>query len=113
MTGERGQPEERPFLQQAQGNDRAVFGGKRKRRPTLGLVVPKFDPGIVRRKVELLAEFDVLLYPAETALTRARIEQSIMPTPIAALARQILKMETRSAPRPALRLEGLDDGVRL
>ena len=45
--------------------------------------------------------------------TRARIEQSIMPTPIAALARQILKMETRSAPRPALRLEGLDDGVRL
>jgi hypothetical protein len=45
--------------------------------------------------------------------TRARIEQSIGLTPIESLARQILKMETRSAPRPALRLEGLDDGVRL
>ncbi len=45
--------------------------------------------------------------------TRARIEQSIGLTPIKALARQILKMETRSSSRPALRLEGLDDGVRL
>jgi len=45
--------------------------------------------------------------------TRARIEQSIRLTPMETLARQILKMETRSAPRPALRLERLDDGVRL
>ena len=45
--------------------------------------------------------------------TRARIEQSICLSPIEALARQILKMETRSTPRPALRLVGLDDGVRL
>lgn len=45
--------------------------------------------------------------------TRARIEQSIASSPIEALARQILKMSTGPSPRPALKQQGLDDGVRL
>jgi hypothetical protein len=45
--------------------------------------------------------------------TRARIEQSIAESPIEALARQLVKMETRSSTRPTLRQQGLDDGVRL
>lgn len=45
--------------------------------------------------------------------TRARIEQSISHSPIAGLAREILKLESRQPERSNLRQQGLDDGVRL
>jgi hypothetical protein len=45
--------------------------------------------------------------------TRSRIDQAISASPIEALARQLLKMEVRRSERPALRQQGLDDGVRL
>ena len=45
--------------------------------------------------------------------TRSRIDQAISASPIEALARQLLKMEVRRSERPALRHQGLDDGVRL
>jgi hypothetical protein len=45
--------------------------------------------------------------------TRARIEQSIALSPIEALATQILKMRAGPSPRPALRQQGLDDGVTI
>jgi hypothetical protein len=45
--------------------------------------------------------------------TRARIEQSIALSPIEALATQILKMRAGPSPRPPLRQQGLDDGVRI
>jgi hypothetical protein len=45
--------------------------------------------------------------------TRARIEQSVGLSAIEALAKQILKMSAGSSPRPALREQGLDEGVRL
>lgn len=44
---------------------------------------------------------------------RGRIEGGISGTPLGALARQLLKLESRTAPRTPPKQTGLDDGVRL
>ena len=44
---------------------------------------------------------------------RARFEQGITGAALEALARQILKLDARSPARPALKRQGLDDGVSL
>lgn len=45
--------------------------------------------------------------------TRARLDHSIAASPLAALARQILKLDEKPATRQTIRMQGLDDGVRL
>jgi len=45
--------------------------------------------------------------------TRARLDQSIAASPLAALARQILKLDEKAPARQTIRMQGLDDGVRL
>ncbi len=44
---------------------------------------------------------------------RARVEQGIAGAALNALAREVLKLETRRSDHPALKREGLDDGVSL
>lgn len=45
--------------------------------------------------------------------TRKRLDQSIAASPLAALARQMLKLDEKPAARATIRMQGLDDGVRL
>ncbi|HUN86782.1 MAG TPA: hypothetical protein VMU48_20545 [Terracidiphilus sp.] len=45
--------------------------------------------------------------------TRTRLDQSIAASPLAALARQILKLDDKAPARQTVRMQGLDDGVRL
>jgi hypothetical protein len=45
--------------------------------------------------------------------TRKRLDESIAASPLAALARQILKLDEKAPARQTLRMQGLDDGVRL
>jgi hypothetical protein len=45
--------------------------------------------------------------------TRKRLDQSIASSPLAALARQILKLDEKAPARQTVRMQGLDDGVRL
>jgi hypothetical protein len=45
--------------------------------------------------------------------TRKRLDQSIASSPLAALARQILKLDDKAPARQTVRMQGLDDGVRL
>ena len=45
--------------------------------------------------------------------TRKRLDQSIAASPLAALARQILKLDEKTPARQTVRMQGLDDGVRL
>lgn len=45
--------------------------------------------------------------------TRTRLDQSIAASPLAALARQILKLDGVTPVRQAIRMQGLDDGVRI
>jgi hypothetical protein len=45
--------------------------------------------------------------------TRKRLDQSIAASPLAALARQILKLDEKPSARQTVRMQGLDDGVRL
>jgi hypothetical protein len=45
--------------------------------------------------------------------TRQRLDQSIAASPLAALARQILKLDEKAPARQTVRMQGLDDGVRL
>ena len=44
---------------------------------------------------------------------RTRIEEGIGSAPLEGLARELLRLGSRSVPRTALRQTGLDDGVRL
>lgn len=45
--------------------------------------------------------------------TRSRMEQSIAASPLETLARQILKLDGGAPVRRAIRMQGLDDGVRI
>lgn len=45
--------------------------------------------------------------------TRQRLDQSIAASPLQTLARQILKLDGSAPVRQAIRMQGLDDGVRL
>lgn len=45
--------------------------------------------------------------------TRKRLDQSIASSSLAALARQILKLDEKAPARQTVRMQGLDDGVRL
>lgn len=45
--------------------------------------------------------------------TRARLDQSIATSSLAALAREILKLDAKPTARQTVRMQGLDDGVRL
>jgi len=45
--------------------------------------------------------------------TRNRLDQSIAASPLAVLARQILKLDEKAPARQTVRMQGLDDGVRL
>ena len=45
--------------------------------------------------------------------TRRRLDQSIAASPLAALARQILRLDDKAPARQTVRMQGLDDGVRL
>jgi hypothetical protein len=45
--------------------------------------------------------------------TRKRLDQSIAASPLAALARQILKLNEKDPAGQTVRMQGLDDGVRL
>jgi len=45
--------------------------------------------------------------------TRRRLDESIAASPLAVLARQILKLDETAPARQTVRMQGLDDGVRL
>jgi hypothetical protein len=45
--------------------------------------------------------------------TRTRLDQAIAASPLVALARQILKLDEKAPARQTVRMQGLDDGVRL